>query len=752
MGPEKTQLPPISGAFEQPQAVSGTESADSSLAEAVATLRKRLWIIILAAVLGISYGWYKAHTQPKVFVAASTIQVHNGSANAYKLTAMSDYSDDSQTKMNTELIILKSDTLMHQVAMDMDLENNPDFWGAEGQMPHRDLDDPPVREQVIRMLQGSLQVSLVPRTELISISYASLSPKLSADIVNNVIQAYINRSFTTPAQRTRIVGDWLSNSLADLKAKVEKSQEEMMQVERKLGVLGYDTGRNQLQASLEDLLSAEGSAKIARITAESRYRMIQGMDPNTLEGTIETTPGTVPGELSSLRAQLATLKATYSQLSTTLDENHPKLRAIRDQMAEISKEIDTEQNRMKVQARENFHAAAGTEAATQKELDARKREAYEQGDDLVRYTLLKREYEQDRTLYDGLQQRLQTASIEAGLDALEVDQIDKALPPISPTLRPALSIITSTTLFFVLGAVVIAFVVEGLDTRLHNIQEIEQLIGLPSLAVVPRSKRASAEQTAGMSTAQRNINVLSQPKSQFTEAFRSLQTSLLLASAGKPPQYILFTSATPSEGKTTTASNLACILAQGDSRVLLVDADLRRPSLHHRFGLTGKLGLTTVLAGTSPVEEALQRLPELPNLDILPSGPVPPFPTEMLSSEAMRALLERFGSIYKYIIIDSPPILSVTDAVILSRVVDAVVLVVRHGKSNKNIMRRTRDLLIRSGAPIAGLVLNAVDLNSPEYYGYYGYSGYSYGSMDGDSWATQEQAKDEAVAEGKVKR
>jgi capsular exopolysaccharide synthesis family protein len=211
----------------------------------------------------------------------------------------------------------------------------------------------------------------------------------------------------------------------------------------------------------------------------------------------------------------------------------------------------------------------------------------------------------------------------------------------------------------------------------------------------------------------------------------------------------LFTSATPSEGKTTAATNLACILAQGEARVLLLDADLRRPNVHHRFGLTGKLGLTTVLAGTSSFEEAVQSVPELPNLDILPSGPVPPFPTEMLSSESMTVLLQKITGLYTHVVIDSPPILSVTDAAILGRVADAVVLVIRHGNSSKNVLARARDLLVRSGAPLAGLVLNAVDLNSPEYYGYYGYTGYSYGSMDGDSWETQSPRAGAGSAERK---
>jgi len=264
---------------------------------------------------------------------------------------------------------------------------------------------------------------------------------------------------------------------------------------------------------------------------------------------------------------------------------------------------------------------------------------------------------------------------------------------------------------------------------------------MPSLALIPRSKRVGVEAGATASAAQRNINVLTQPKSQFAESFRSLQTSLMLSTAGQPPQFILLTSATPSEGKTTTATNLAAVMAQSDARVLLVDADLRRPSIHHRFGITSKTGLSTLLAGTSRLEDTIQHVAELPNLDILPSGPVPPFPTDMLASDAMRHLMEKFAETYRYVIIDSPPVLSVTDAVILGRVVDAVVLVVRHGKANKNVMRRTRDLLVRSGAPLAGLVLNAVDLNSPEYYGYYGYTGYSYGSMDGASWDTQQTAK-----------
>ncbi|WP_433983027.1 CpsD/CapB family tyrosine-protein kinase [Tunturiibacter empetritectus] len=230
-----------------------------------------------------------------------------------------------------------------------------------------------------------------------------------------------------------------------------------------------------------------------------------------------------------------------------------------------------------------------------------------------------------------------------------------------------------------------------------------------------------------------------------------MRTSLLLSNTGQPPKFIVLTSATPSEGKTTAAKNLAAILAQRDTRVLLIDGDLRRPNIHHRFGLNGKIGLTSVLTGATKLEETVQSVPEIPNLDILPSGPVPPFPTEMLSSAAMETILKRCGELYDYIVIDSPPILSVTDGVILARQADAVVLVVRHGKSSKHVVRRARDLLLRAGAAITGIVLNAVDLNSPEYYGYYGYSGYSYSSVDSDSWESQ-TAEGEHTNAGETKR
>jgi succinoglycan biosynthesis transport protein ExoP len=751
MGSETTQ-PPLGGVPETSQTKFSTTVTDTTLSEALIVLRKRRWVLIVAVLVGLAYGIFKAESQPRLYDAYGRIQVRAGSSNEYRVSAVGDYSGDGGSKLLTEIEILKSDSLMLTVCREMDLSNNADFLEVKGPVPHTSLDDGETRQDTVHRLQSNLHVTLVPKTDIIRISYSSLNPKMSSDIVNRVIADYMQRSYQTRFESSRRVSDFLSGTLEGLKQEVETSQEQLMDLQRRLGILGFDPNRNQINNSLDDLSRAVGAAKLTRIIAEARYRVLSGMDPNTIEGTIELTPGTAPAMLNQLRGQLAGVRASYAQMESSLGPNHPQAKALKAQMDELAKEIDAEQTRLLIQAKQNYVVARANEDQTTAALEAQKADAYKLRDQLVEYTLRQREFEANRNLYDSLQQRLRTASVQSGLESLEIDIVDKALPPATPVLQPQSTMIMTALAFSLLAGVVVSFLLESLDTGLRSIAEIESITELPSLAIIPRARRSSADQAATLTTAQRNVGVLTQPKSQFAESFRSLRTSLLLSSAGHPPKFIVLTSATPSEGKTTAATNLAAILAQRDTRVLLIDGDLRRPNIHHRFGLNGKIGLTTVLTGATKLEETVQGVPEIPNLDILPSGPVPPFPTEMLSSGAMEAILRRCAEIYDYVVIDSPPILSVTDGVILARQADAVVLVVRHGKSSKHVVRRARDILLRSGAGITGIVLNAVDLNSPEYYGYYGYSGYSYSSVDSESWESHKASNDDARKSGETER
>jgi succinoglycan biosynthesis transport protein ExoP len=711
---------------------------DTTLSESLIVLRNRRMAIITAMIVGIMIGLYQSVTQEKVFEAFGKIQVRTGSTSEYKLSTVGSLGDDPQRKMMTEVAILTSDTLLVTVARDLNLANNSTFLETRVPVHGRSLDDPAVREGTLKKMKHNLTVTLVPKTDIIRIGYLSLSPKLSTDIVNKVIDDYIQRSFETRYESTQRVSRWLSSQLDDLRQQVESSQNQMMDLQRGLGVLGFDSTHNQISTSLDDLAKAEGTAKLARILAESRYRLLSGMDPNTIGSSLDaSTGGVMQATLTTLRTQLATAKANLAQLTANLGPNHPSVKAAKADADELQKQVDAEQNRLLMQAKENFLLAQQNEDKTNAALEAQKTDAYKMRDDLVRYTILQRTFESNRTLYEELMQRLRTAGIQAGLESLEIDVVDRAVTPALPNVTRRSVLILTWTAFGLVAGIMLAFLLESLDTGLRSIAEIESVTELPSLAIIPRAKRPTPEQVAAMSTVERNVSVLTQPKSQFTEAFRSLRTALLLSTVGREPRFLLFTSATPSEGKTTTASNLAVILSQRGTRVLLIDADLRRPNVHHRFGLNGKLGLSTVLSGQTTLEDSVQQVREVPGLDILASGPVPPFPTEMLSSETMAELLRHAGELYTHVVIDSPPILSVTDGVLLSRQVDAVVLVVRHAKSSKHIVRRARDLLIRSGAPLAGIVLNAVDLNAPEYYGYYGYTGYSYSSLDPAGWDAQ---------------
>jgi capsular exopolysaccharide synthesis family protein len=698
---------------------------------------------VVAVALGVVYGLYKAYTQPKLYDSYARIEVRSGSSQEYKVDPTQILNSDSTSnKMAAEVVILQSDTLMLTVAREMNLANNPIFYGVKGPIPYQSLDNPHTREIVLKMLHQQFKVDLVPKTDIIRLSYSSLDAKLSADIINKVIADYIQRSYETRYLSTQRVSQWLSGQLDDLKRQVESSQEQLLDIQRRLGMLGLDPDKNENATTLEDLSVAAAQAKISRIVSESKYRVMLGMDPNNIEDSVDPLHAQSPQVLTALRTNLALANGTLAQLEATLGPNHPSVKTQRAQVVSLRKELDEEQGRMLAQAKATFVISQAAEAQTQAALDAQKAEAYKMRDDMVEYTIRSREFESQRTLYEGLLQKLKTAGVEAGLESLEIDIVDQALPSAAPTLQPKSTILLIAFVVSLLVGIILAFLLESLDTGLRSIAEIESITQLPSLAIVPKVKRGGAEVGEHLSTAQKNISVLTSPKSQFAEALRSLRTSLLLSTTGKPPKYILLTSSTPSEGKTTIASNLACVLAQGETRVLLIDCDLRRPNVHPRFGLSGKIGLSTLLTGGCTFEECLQHVPEIPNLDIVASGPVPPFPAELLGSETMQALLARCGLIYDYVVLDTPPILSVTDGVILARTMDAVVLVVRQGKSSKHVIRRARDLLIRAGAPITGIVLNAVDLNSPEYQGYYGQSGYHYAGSDSESWEPQTAAKD----------
>jgi polysaccharide biosynthesis transport protein len=738
MSPVPFDNPPADAAVPVATAAPASTTTDATISEAWVTIRARKKMILAIAALGAIYGLYSGYTQPRLFDASGTIEIRSGSSNEYRIGTASRTNEES-SRIPTEVAILKSDSLMLAVARDLNLANNP-FIG-QGGGHYNSVDDPRVRHAIVGTLQGDISVSAIPKTDIIRITCTTPQAQLSADIINKLVQEYRLRSFQSRADATKRVSEFFAQQLDDLKQEVSSSQEQMIDLQKRLGVLGFDPTHNQITTTLDDLSKASGAAEIARIAAETRYKVLSGMDPSILD---QAGNAYAPSSVSALRTQLNSAQADLAKLDVVFGPNHDKEKGPRKQIAELQRQIGVEENRILSETKQAYLAAEAQENQTNAALDNAKAEAYKLRDDLLKYTLQAHNYEANRTLYDGLLQRLRTAGVEAGLESTEIDIVDPAYPPLSPTLKSKSTILVIDTFVMLIVGVILAFLLESLDTGLRSVAEIESVSGLPSMALIPRARRTVSDDSTA-SAVMRNLTTLSSPKSQFSEAFRALRTSLLLSVAGGEPKVILLTSATPSEGKTTVSINLACVLAQRNVRVLLVDADLRRPTVHHRFGLNGKVGLTSVLTGSVSLQDAIQTIPEIPQLDVLVSGPVPPFPTEMLGSDTMHQLMEQCKGIYTHIVMDSPPLLSVTDSVVLARDADAVVMIVRHGKSSKHAMRRARDLLLRSGAPVTGIVLNAVDLNSPEYYayyGYYGYTGYAAAGVDSAGWDSRENGKE----------
>src|SRR6266481_2081031 len=651
-------------------------------------LRKHQWLILsflLAVVTLVAIATFRMRP---IYVATTRIELDRENASILPFPGPDSYDlmMDLDNYIETQSKILTSETLALQTIRNNGLSARPEFSSPNGPSEAIAIGSlanqkrPPGLGQFL----GSLSVKRVPNSRLLDVSFESTDPQLAARVVNAHIAAYIEQNFSSKYEATTRASSWLTDQLTELKIKVQRAEDARIAYERQNQIWTLDDKQNITSQRLSDINKQLTDAQSERMIKESLYQFAKS-------GNLDAVPQIQSNSaLVDLLKKRTEVSSQYADALSQYGPNFPKVQRLQAQLKEADDSIEREKKKILDVLESDYQEVRQREVLLTQRLDQQKAEANLMAEKLVEYNILKREAEADKSLYDGLMTKLKETAISQGLRSSNIRVVDPAMIPSTPARPAKARNVTLAFLVGLVGGIGLALLREYLDNTVKTPDDIETLARLPSLAVVPAFSDSSGNG--------RRLELVAQhlPKSQMSEAFRALRTALLLSQPDHPPQVILVTSALPREGKTTAAANLAVTLAQLGDKTVLVDADLRKPGVGRLLNLgTGKYaGLSSYLAGVSALDLVTVPHPAIPNLAAIPTGPLPPNPADLLSSHKLADAIAELRTKYKFIVIDSPPIMAATDAVILSVQADGVLLVVRSGETPKEAFTRTRDLLI----------------------------------------------------------
>lgn len=727
------------------------EESSLPLLEYWRILRKRLWTVagVLSLVLlTVAVGTFR---QTPVYRAKAVLQIDREPMNILSFKEVMEIDPNDYDYMETAYRILQSRTLARRVIDAMKLEHVPEFNAKSSWKPLGDATNTkpeeakidPKYHNLIQNFSSRLTVAPIRRSRLVDISFESKDPALAASVVNTLCNTYIEQNLEVKYQATLKASDWLRTQLDDLKAKLEKSEEKLQQYARANSILFVDDKQSIISQKLKQMEEEYTKAEADRIQKESLYGQVKN-------GDISSVPGILDNRLYQEQAmKLADLRREYSDLSATFTPEYPKVKRLKSQMDEMERSIKGERVSYARRVADEYHAAVQRVRLLKETVQRQTREFNDIGEKSIEYNILKREVDSYRQVYDGLLQRLKEAGVSAGLKASNIRLVDQAETPIRPA-RPRKMLNLALGLIAGLGlGMGLAFFQEYLDNTLKTPDDVQRYLRLPTLGVIPaalQGKRGKLPYGYGYGSEKRNelpkaaskaITAGRHPEligdateGVLSEAYRSLRTSVLLSSSGRPPKVLLITSGQPGEGKSTTVVNLAMTLVQLGGKVLVIDTDMRRPRVASLLQLKNSpIGLSTYLTGQSTLDEVIVPT-SVPQLFAVPCGPIPPNPAELISSEPMRQLLEDAPKRFDYVILDSPPVLHVSDARILAAQVEAVILVAHGGSTPRELVNHAKSHLQQVNANIIGVALNNVDFSAvgyDYYYRYYRGSGYGYG-------------------------
>jgi succinoglycan biosynthesis transport protein ExoP len=666
---------------------------------------RRRWKTVALVTLGIFFlGLLVCLLMTPKYASTAIIEINkeDNSANvSTDVAAPSPTADELKAEIETDISVLESDGLALAVIHDLNLTQTRPFNKAiVASEKDKPLDQAPLtREKLIKRFAKSLTVESPPDTRLITVTFQNPDPIVAANVANAISQKFIDSAMDRRHNSTIQSSFWLRKQLDDLKKQVEDSEQKLADYQRESGLAGVQLsgggggpGANSESAGLsphstvtdrlyglnQELTAAESN----RISAETVFHLVQSQDPEVVLGlgsmSVSGGGGAVTGDggiqlIRSLRTQEAELAQEYAGAAVKYGANNPRLAQTQQQLDAVRAQMHAELQRISKRAENSYLYAKNNEDSIRQQFVKQQSAANEMADSTVHLQVLAQEAASNRTLYENLFSKLQTASLASGVRATRIDIADQARPsgtPAVPNYLKYLSLIAGIGMFFGISS---AFLRESLDETVRRPRDFLAIGGLRLLGYVPRMGAKSLMAASGGDS-----KLIDAPKAPFSEAFRVIRTSVLRVIPSNGPRTLLVTSAAGRDGKTTAVYNLGVAFAQQGARVLLMDCDLRNPDLHRLFGCAISPGVSDL---EDPVTESqvlgVVRHTSLPNLYILPAGRPPVFPSEFFESQSFDALLRVCAADYDYVLIDSPPILSVTDTSIIASKVCVTIAVVR---------------------------------------------------------------------------
>ncbi len=613
----------------------------------------------------------------------------------------------------TQYKLLEGQALAKKVAEKLKLKKHEYYAGIFRNLPPSadEAQKQRAEQQLVNAIAGGVEVSPIRNSRLVNVSFYHRDPRFAALVVNTLARCYIEQSLELRFAASQEEATWLQQKLGEARKKLEESETRLNQYKREQSIVGLEDKENITAQKLEQLNKELVTAQTRRLEAETRYREVSKGKPipQVLNNAL----------IQSLKAQEAKIIAEHSELARKYGEKHPRMIQLNNELAACRAKIQAETNTVVQSIKNEYNMALAQEENLKKALEAQKDVTQDMSDKAIQYRVLLRDVETNRALYENMLRTLKTTTATENLPATNIRVVYAATVPTAPVSPRKVRNLTLAFILGILGGTGLAMILERLDTSLKTPEEVEAWLDIPNLAMIPRLENVGA----GDSEMSPELVVGHGTQPLVAESYRALRTSILFSSPGQAPRVILITSSLPLEGKTVTSANLATAMAKAEPNVVLVDADLRRPSLHKLFQTSAEPGLSNFLVGEID-EPPLLETP-VPHLFLVPAGRIPPNPSELLGSPRMGEFLQRVQARFGRVILDSPPLMSVSDAVILSTQAEGVILVVQAETAPRRVAQEARDRLLEVKAPLLGAVLNGVSLKRDGYHYRYHYQ-YSY--------------------------